>query len=125
MLAVGINLWTDAIWYRSVGFDQVFWTRLGIQVGLFALGGLSSPCVVLLGNLWLAGRLAPPAAPARSAAARSASWIDRLNEAAANADPGRSERGQWDRWSDRATGRRAGRRRPRSTCRTRCRSAGS
>src|SRR5258706_4796738 len=51
MFAVGINLWTDAIWYRSVGFDQVFWSRLGIQSGLFALGGVVA-LVVLLGNLW-------------------------------------------------------------------------
>src|SRR4051794_28331435 len=26
MLVVGIQLWTDAIWYRSVGYDAVFWT---------------------------------------------------------------------------------------------------
>src|SRR4051812_9005971 len=31
MLLVGIQLWTDAIWFRSVGFDQVFWTRIGAR----------------------------------------------------------------------------------------------
>jgi hypothetical protein len=35
MLAFGIELWTDAIWFKSVGYDQVFWTRVGVQVGLF------------------------------------------------------------------------------------------
>ena len=26
MLAIGVELWTDAIWYTSVGYDDVFWT---------------------------------------------------------------------------------------------------
>ncbi|HEV8546529.1 MAG TPA: hypothetical protein VGQ64_09540, partial [Candidatus Limnocylindrales bacterium] len=26
MLVVGLELWTDAIWYTSVGYDAVFWT---------------------------------------------------------------------------------------------------
>ena len=62
--SAGINLWTDAIWYSSVGFSQVFWTRLSSQAGLFALG-LVVALVVLLGNIWLAGRLTPPADPER------------------------------------------------------------
>ena len=33
MLLVGIQLWTDAIWFKSVGFDAVFWTRIGVQGG--------------------------------------------------------------------------------------------
>src|SRR6476620_10028805 len=27
LFSVGIDLWTDALWFRSVGFDSVFWTR--------------------------------------------------------------------------------------------------
>ena len=98
MFAVGINLWTDAIWYRSVGFDQVFWTRLGAQAGLFALGAVVA-LVVLLANLWLAGRLSPATDGRAVGGGTLRGWIDRLNEAAANADPGRSERSQWDRWN--------------------------
>ncbi len=64
LASVGIDLWTDAIWYRSVGFDSVFWTRLGAQVGLF-VGALAISLVVLFLNLWLAGRLAPPPDPER------------------------------------------------------------
>jgi uncharacterized protein len=97
MLAVGIQLWTDAIWFRSVGFDQVFWTRVGVQVGLF-IGGLVLALVILLGNLWLAGRLTPPVDPSRGGTIRG--WIDRLNEAAANADQARG-RGPWDPWRGR------------------------
>ncbi len=98
MAAFGIDLWTDAIWYRSVGFDQVFWTRLGLQAGLFALGG-GVAVVVLLGNLWLAGRLSPASSGGSVGGGTLRAWIDRFNEAAANADPGRSERRQWERWN--------------------------
>ena len=75
MLAVGLELWTDAIWYASVGYDAVFWTRLGAQVGLF-VGGLvlpSSSCSAISG--WRAAsrhrrRVRAPAA--RSAAGSTA-----------------------------------------------------
>ncbi len=79
MLAVGLELWTDAIWYRSVGYEAVFWTRLGVQASLF-VGGLVVALLLLLGNLWLAGRLAPPAEGA-GASGSVRGWLDRLNEA--------------------------------------------
>ncbi|MEA2438546.1 MAG: uncharacterized protein QOF65_3102, partial [Thermoleophilaceae bacterium] len=108
MLAVGIQLWTDAIWYRSVGFDQVFWTRLGSQGGLFLGGGLLA-LVVLLGNLWLAGRLAPTSTGDGSRGGTIRGWIDRLNEAAANAEQNRGGRGAFDQWqARRTTGEQAG-----------------
>jgi len=56
-----LEFWTDVIWYRSVGFDSVFWTRIGAGAGLF-LGVAALALVVFLGNLWLARRLAPPMA---------------------------------------------------------------
>ncbi len=55
-----IEFWTDAIWYRSVEFDAIFWTRVGASSGLFVAGTVLT-LLVLLGNLWLANRLAPPA----------------------------------------------------------------
>jgi uncharacterized membrane protein (UPF0182 family) len=100
---VGVDLWTDAIWFRSVGFDGVFWTRLGTQVLLFAgvaiLAGL-----VLVGNVLLAGRLAArhPAGPDGTGLGR---WRERLAEATRDIDT----RG-WDgAWSPRGQypGRRA------------------
>ena len=54
-----LEFWTDAIWYRSVGFDAVFWTRIGAGAALFA-GVAVLALVVFLGNLWLARLLAPP-----------------------------------------------------------------
>jgi uncharacterized membrane protein (UPF0182 family) len=78
MLVVGIDLWTDAIWYSSVGYDAVFWRRLWVQVGLFVFG-TAAVLLVLIGNLWLAGRLLPPA---DGDGGTIRSLIDRFNEAA-------------------------------------------
>ncbi|MBF8290502.1 MAG: hypothetical protein HW391_1470 [Chloroflexi bacterium] len=54
-----LEFWTDVVWYRSVGFDGVFWTRLTAGAGLF-VGVAALALVIFLGNLWLARRLAPP-----------------------------------------------------------------
>src|ERR1700704_3734999 len=45
-----ITFVTDAIWFRSVGFESVFWTRIGTQAGLF-IGTLVVGLIVLLGGL--------------------------------------------------------------------------
>ena len=58
LFGVGLDLWTDALWYKSVGFDSVFWTRLTATLGLFAGVGILA-AVVLFANLWLARRLSP------------------------------------------------------------------
>ena len=77
--SIGLELWTDAIWYRSVGYDDVFFTRLGVAIGLL-VGVLALGLVVLLGNLWLAGRLAPPPDPEGQTGVRD--FFERLNRAA-------------------------------------------
>ena len=79
LIGIGLDLATDAIWFDSVGFDPVFWTRLGSQVGLFAVGLLAA-LVFLLANLWLAGRLAPP--PDAVAGKRMRGFVGRLGDAA-------------------------------------------
>jgi hypothetical protein len=87
LFGVGLDLWTDALWYASVGFDSVFWTRLTATLGLFVGAGLLA-AVVLFANLWLARRLSPP--PSEGGAGSLRGFIDRLNEAAAQAgDPRR------------------------------------
>jgi uncharacterized membrane protein (UPF0182 family) len=58
LLSLLVGLWTDSIWYDSVGYSGVFWTRFWSQLGLFALGtGLAF--AFLWFNLWLCGRLIP------------------------------------------------------------------
>ena len=75
LLGVGVNFLTDAIWFRSVGYESVFWTRVTTQVGLFAGGGIVA-LVFLLFNVWLAGRLLPPPDPDR--ASPFAGWFERI-----------------------------------------------
>ena len=58
---VGANLYTDLLWFRSVDYESVYWTRLGWRFGSFAVAGLTF--FLLAGpNLWLARRLAPKGA---------------------------------------------------------------
>ncbi len=83
LAGTGIDLWTDAIWYTSVGYDGVFWTRLGAQVGLFVVALLAALIVLLL-NLWLAGRFAPPPDPDKPGRFREVA--DRLSEAQRQAE---------------------------------------
>ena len=79
LVSIGLELVTDATWFKSVGFDPVFWTRIGSQASLFALG-LAVALVFLLGNIWLAGRLSPP--PGTGAGERFRAFVDRLGQAA-------------------------------------------
>ena len=79
VLSIGVGFWTDVLWYRSVGFEAVLWTRVGATGGLF-FGATIVALVVLLGNLYLARRLAPPADP--SAGAGLGAFFERLNQAA-------------------------------------------
>ena len=90
LATIVVDLWTDALWFKSVGFDSVFWTQIGAQVALF-LGALLIGLVVLLGNLWLAGRLGPPAGTGGGAIR---SIVDRLNDAAESSATGRSRGSQ-------------------------------
>ncbi|MFN8629463.1 MAG: UPF0182 family protein [Chloroflexota bacterium] len=86
-----VNLWTDASWYKSVGFDSVFWTRLGGQVGLFALG-LVVALIVLLANVWIAGRLVPPVDPEKPG--RLKATMDRWAEGQRRAEHNARLRGE-------------------------------
>ena len=86
LFTAGINLWTDAIWYKSVGYDSVFWTRLGVQAGLFVGVGLLA-LIVLLGNLLLANRLTPPVDPERPGRLRTVA-----GRLVGRAAPGRAQR---------------------------------
>ncbi len=83
LLGVGLDIWTDALWFASVGFDTVFWIRLTVTLGLFA-GASAVAAVLLLANLWLARRLAPPPTPGGTNSLRG--LFDWLNQAAQAAD---------------------------------------
>ena len=85
LVGFGLDVVTDAIWYQSVGYDPVFWTRVGTQAVLF-LVTLVVALVFLLGNLWLAGRLAPP--PDDAARERMRGFVGRLGDAARSSTEG-------------------------------------
>ena len=40
------QLWTDVLWFDSVGFTKVFWVELWTKIGLFVVGGLLTAAVV-------------------------------------------------------------------------------
>ncbi|MDP9482238.1 MAG: UPF0182 family protein, partial [Chloroflexota bacterium] len=60
LFSVGLDLWTDALWFQSVGFDPVFWTRLGAQGTLFVAAGLGA-LAIIMANIGIAARLIPAA----------------------------------------------------------------
>lgn len=60
-----VDLVTDAMWFQSVGYAQVLWTRLGTELGLFA-GVAAAVLVLLLLDLWIAARISPRPAAAGS-----------------------------------------------------------
>ena len=53
-----VGLGTDAIWFQSVGYGNVFWTRFGTQILFFVVGAVVAAAVVWI-NLMLAGRFIP------------------------------------------------------------------
>ena len=58
LFSLSVGLITDGMWFNSVGFGGVFFTRLWAQVGSFAAGALIA-FLFVWANLWLAGRLIP------------------------------------------------------------------
>ena len=94
LFSVGLDLWTDALWFGSVGFDGVFWTRVLSQLGLGAVTFLVA-AIVLIGNLWLAGRCSPPPT---GEPGTFRSIVDRFNEAAAAADARRDRTSPFGDW---------------------------
>ena len=97
LFSVGLDLWTDALWFTSVGFDSVFWTRVLATVGL-GVAAFVVALIVLLGNLWIASRLSPPPS---GEPGTFRSWVDRFNEAAAAADARRDRSSAFGGWRDR------------------------
>ena len=58
--AVFTQVWTDKLWFESIGFGTVFTTELLTRLGLF-FGVAIVMALLIGGNMWLAIRLRPPA----------------------------------------------------------------
>lgn len=62
LLAVAVSLYTDYLWFDSVGYTEVFSTTLRTKILLFFLFGLLMAVAVGV-NIYLAYRLRPPFRP--------------------------------------------------------------
>lgn len=62
--SVFTSIWTDRLWYKSVGFSNVFSTIIGTRILLFLVFGLVFG-VVVLANIVLAFRVRPATVPMR------------------------------------------------------------
>ncbi|MEA2629926.1 MAG: uncharacterized protein QOE66_145, partial [Chloroflexota bacterium] len=76
---------TDAIWFRSVSFETVFWTRVGTQAGLF-VGTFVVGLLLLLGGLLIADRAVPRGSG--TGISGIGSFFERLADAAREAEEG-------------------------------------
>ena len=74
VLAVASQLWTEVLWYRSVGAAQVYFTRLWASLGLFAVYGLVMFGAVA-GNMIVANRLHDRAAKAGPHREAQPGWL--------------------------------------------------
>ena len=52
VIVFGLDLWTEALWFQSVSFDSVFWTRFTAQLGLFLVATLGAAVI----TAWRAAR---------------------------------------------------------------------
>ena len=78
------TLWTEFLWYDSVGYRTVLTTRLLTQVALF-LGAGAITALIVWSGLWLAWRHRPvyaPSTPEQAALDRYRSALDRRLDAA-------------------------------------------
>ena len=46
LITLAAQVWTDVLWFDSVGFTTVFWVELFTKVGLFAVCGLVTAAVI-------------------------------------------------------------------------------
>src|SRR5450759_4660482 len=58
IFALTVGLITDGMWFNSVGYGDVFSTRIVSQILFFVVGAVLA-FIFLWANLWLAGRFIP------------------------------------------------------------------
>lgn len=62
LVSLAATVWTDFLWYRNLGYERVFGTRLGTMVGLF-IAGFVVMAGLVIGNGLIAMRLRPRIRP--------------------------------------------------------------
>ena len=51
LISIAASLWTESLWFGSLGYSDMWWSRLRTQVILFVLGGLLTALPIGL-SLW-------------------------------------------------------------------------
>jgi uncharacterized membrane protein (UPF0182 family) len=62
LVTVAAGIWTDFLWFRSVGYTSVFETTYGVKWALFAIAAVFMMAVIGA-NIRIAYRLRPPSRP--------------------------------------------------------------
>ncbi|SDB85875.1 hypothetical protein GA0111570_105120 [Raineyella antarctica] len=62
LVSLAATVWTDFLWYRNLGYERVFTTRLGTRSGLF-VAGLVVMAGLVIGNGLVAMKLRPAIRP--------------------------------------------------------------
>jgi uncharacterized protein len=65
VITVAAGIWTDFLWFRSVGYTSVFATTYGVKWALFAITAAFMMAVIGV-NIMIAYRLRPPSQPVSS-----------------------------------------------------------
>ena len=84
VLAAASQVWTEVLWYDSVGYSRVLWTRLGTQAVLFLVGG-GIVALLVASSLILGYRTRPlyaPSTPQQEALDRYRELIEPLRRLA-------------------------------------------
>ncbi|WP_434967822.1 UPF0182 family membrane protein [Janibacter indicus] len=107
LISIAASLWTESLWFGSLGYSDMWWSRLRTQVILFVLGGLLTALPIGL-SLWLAHRTRPmsvPMTPGEQALAQYRRAIEPFRRTAAVALPavlgilgGLAAAAQWQTW---------------------------
>ena len=62
IVSIGASLWTEVLWFDSVGYTDVFWTQLWTKVLLFVVGFVIAAALVA-SSLVIGWRTRPIYAP--------------------------------------------------------------
>ncbi|WP_068325606.1 UPF0182 family membrane protein [Janibacter terrae] len=107
LVTLAASLWTESLWFGSLGYSGMWWSRLRTQLVLFVVGALVTAVPIGV-SLWLAFRTRPlsvPMTPGEQALAQYRRAIEPFRRVTVLALPavlgilgGLAAAGQWQTW---------------------------
>ena len=90
VITIGAQLWTDVLWYDSVGFTKVFWVETLTKIGLFAVSALITAAIVASSMLigYRTRPVYPPVSPEQQNLDHYRELLEPLRRLATIAAPG-------------------------------------